>query len=247
VDEIGQLIERYGAKEVFDDTGVFPTGGWLHRFCRGMIQSGYHRKVILGCNMRFGALSLDEYRMMREAGFRFVLFGLESANQKTLERLNKGVSSEEMVKSCQDASRAGLDPHLTAMLGYPWEDERDALETLKLSRYLLRKRYAKTLQATVVIPYPGTPLFEECQRNGWLHTTDWDRYDMREPVMTTPMPAERVMALTRQVYQVAFHPEFITRELLSIRSWDDLKFIYRAARAVLGHLRDFADQRTKGQ
>jgi len=38
----------------------------------------------------------------------------------------------------------------------------DALKTLKLGRWLLKKGYAYTMQATVVIPYPGTPLFEDC-------------------------------------------------------------------------------------
>ena len=52
LDEIGILIEKYGVKEIMDDSGAFPTGSWLRTFCHGMIERGYHKKVILDCNMR---------------------------------------------------------------------------------------------------------------------------------------------------------------------------------------------------
>ena len=77
LDEVGMLIEKYQVKEIMDDTGCFPKGEWLKTFCEGMISRGYNKKVILDCNMRFGALSLEEYRLMKKAGFRLVLFGLE--------------------------------------------------------------------------------------------------------------------------------------------------------------------------
>src|SRR3989338_6034590 len=78
LDEIGQLIDDYSIKEIMDDTGTFPIGDWLRDFCRGMIERGYNRKVHIDCNMRFGALSLEDYELMKKAGFRLLLFGLES-------------------------------------------------------------------------------------------------------------------------------------------------------------------------
>ncbi|MBZ0253091.1 MAG: B12-binding domain-containing radical SAM protein, partial [Candidatus Methylomirabilis sp.] len=49
LDEIGYLIEEHGAEEIFDDTGTFPAGGWLKRFCEGMIDRGYHKKIVWTC------------------------------------------------------------------------------------------------------------------------------------------------------------------------------------------------------
>jgi radical SAM superfamily enzyme YgiQ (UPF0313 family) len=176
---------------------------------------------------------------MKEAGFRLLLFGLESANQGTLDRINKALTVEETVESCQTARAAGLYPHVTIMFGYPWESYEEALNTLRLGRYLLKKGYAYTVQATVVIPYPGTPLFEECRANGGLKTLDWNRYDMREPVMVTPMGDEQVMELVQGIYGVAFDPEFVWRKLLSVRDMDDVVYFWRAGMKVLGHLVDF--------
>jgi radical SAM superfamily enzyme YgiQ (UPF0313 family) len=204
-----------------------------------MIERGYNKRVALDCNMRFGALSFQDYELMKEAGFRLLLFGLESANQETLDRINKRLTVEEIVESCRMARAAGLYPHVTIMFGYPWETYEDALNTLNLGRHLLKKGWAYTVQATVVIPYPGTPLFEECKANGWLKTLDWDRYDMKEPVMVTPMRDEQVMGLVQGIYSVAFDPEFLFRKALTVRDLDDLRYFWRAGVKVVGHLRDF--------
>ena len=239
LDEVGILIEKYGIKEIMDDSGAFPVGEWLRTFCKGMIERGYNKKVIMDCNMRFCALSFEDYKLMRKAGFRFVLFGLESANQSTLDRIKKGEKIEAMIESCRLAKKAGLSPHVTIMFGYPWEDEEEIQNTVKLGRKLLQKGYAHTLQATVVVPYPGTPLYKECKENGWLQTEDYEEFDMRRPVMKTPVGDEKLKEAVQSVYKVAFNPEFLLRRLFSIRSVDDIKFFVRAAGKVIGHLTDF--------
>jgi radical SAM superfamily enzyme YgiQ (UPF0313 family) len=126
------------------------------------------------------------------------------------------------------------------MFGYPWETKDEALKTVNTARYLLKKGYAKTWQVTIVIPYPGTKLFEQAKQNGWLKTEDWDRYDMREPILKTPMKDEEVMEIVQGLYKVAFDPEFIVRKVVGIRSFKDLKFMFRGAKNILGHIRDFA-------
>jgi radical SAM superfamily enzyme YgiQ (UPF0313 family) len=239
LDEIGLLLDKYGVKEIMDDSGCFPVGDFLEEFCEGMIARGYHKRVRLDCNMRFGSLSQKTYKLMHKAGFRFVLYGLESANQKTLDKIDKGIKVEQIIESCRWASQARLSPHLTIMFGYPWEDENDIQRTVELGCNLMKKGYAHTLQSTIVIPYPGTPLFDQCRQNGWLVTTDWDCYDMRQPVMKTPVGEEKIKQAVQGVYKVAFSPQFIWHRLISIRDLDDLKFFYRGGKKVLGHLMDF--------
>ncbi|URA09696.1 B12-binding domain-containing radical SAM protein [Thermospira aquatica] len=244
LDEVGMLIEKYRVREIMDDTGTFPVGEWLESFCEGMIRRGYHKKVTFDCNMRLGkALTYDQMKLMKRANFRLVLVGIESANQTTLDRVKKGETIEEMVANVKLMRKAGLYPHITIMFGYPWETEEDAKRTLELGRELLIKNYAYTMQATVVVPYPGTPLFEECKRNGWLVTEDWDRYDMREPVMKTPMSEEVLMKYVQGLYSVAFHPGFLVRKILSIRDIEDVKYFWRAGMKVLGHILDFGEKK----
>lgn len=243
LDEIGGLIERYGIREVMDDTGTFPTGEWLKRFSKGMIERGYSKKISINCNMRFGALKKDDYRLMKQAGFRLLLFGLESANPATLARLNKGVRVDEIIESCRYAREAGLFPHITIMFGYPWESYVEALNTIKLGRWLLKKGLAWTVQATIVIPYPGTPLYEYCETEDLLLTRNWDEFDMRSPVIKTSYEVHEAMGLVKKIYSTAFSPEFLLRRFLAMRDADDLKYFIRAGGKVAGHLFDFMGSR----
>jgi radical SAM superfamily enzyme YgiQ (UPF0313 family) len=183
---------------------------------------------------------------MKKAGFRLLLYGLESANQKTLDRIKKKVKVEAIPQECRLAAKAGLFPHITIMFGYPWETYEDALNTFNLGKRLLTKGYAYTMQATLVVPYPGTRLFEECRLNDWLKTTDWDDYDMKRPVMRAPISDGQILSFVRNMYKVSYDPAFIARKLLSVRDFDDLKYYLRAAKKVSGHVFDFRNKRKPG-
>ncbi len=242
LDEIGMLIERYGVREIFDDTGTLPSGAWLERFCTGMIERGYHRKVRISCNMRFDYLTQERAALMRKAGFRLMKLGLESANQTTLDRLHKGTNTEDIERGCRIAKQAGLEVHLTVMVGYPWETRADAERTMILAHRLMREGYADMLQSTVTIPYPGTPLYREAAENEWLRfaADDYEQFDMSQPVLKTPdMSPEEVVEMCHSIYRAFLSPRYVLRYLLGIRSFADIKFIAKGARAVIGHLLDF--------
>ena len=238
VAEIESLVERYGVREIMDDSGSFPVGEWLETFCREMIRRGLNRKVRIDCNMRFGRLGPEAYRLMREAGFRLVLFGVESANQKTLDRFCKAITVEDVRRGAEWASKAGLDVHLTFMFGHAWEGPVEIENTVRLARELLAKGHAATLQCTLTIPYPGTPLFRELRDNGGLASLDWDDYDQRKAITKTPFATEDDIKLAiRRVYRGFLQPSALW--CLFRRNLFDLSFYWRGARRLFGHLSDF--------
>lgn len=240
LDEIGTILDLYPVREIFDDTGTFPIGSFLREFCRGMVERGYARDVYFSCNMRIDALRQPDYENMAQAGFRLIKLGIESANQATLDRIDKGTSVEDLVRGCKEAKRAGLSPHLTTMVGYPWETRDDARRTLDLARSLLGDGYADTIQATVVMPYPGTPLFAEAEREGWLkYGHDWAKYDMMRPVMHTPIADDELMSMAEELYGSFLSPRFVMRKILAVRAWEDVRYNAHAAKIALGHMIDF--------
>ena len=243
VDEIEMLVEKYGVKEIMDDSGSFPVGQWLTDFCNEMISRGLPKKVRIDCNMRFGRLSLDDYKLMRKAGFQFVLFGVESANQETLDRFCKCLKVEDVEKGAKWATEAGLDVHVTFMFGHAWEGPKEIANTVALARKLLAKGWAKTLQCTLTIPYPGTPLFKELKATGGLATLDWDEYDMRRAITKTPLASEdEIKCAIRKVYRGFLQPGALWH--LFRRNLFNFAFYYRGLRYLIGHLLDFRGRRT---
>jgi anaerobic magnesium-protoporphyrin IX monomethyl ester cyclase len=241
-DEIGLLIEKYEVKSVFDDTGCFPAGEWLRTFANLMIERGYNKKIQFSCNMRFGALKREDYRLMKKAGFKMLLFGIESGSQTTLDKLNKGTTIDGILNECKIPRKEGLEPHITIMVGYPWELRQEAIKTLAVAKMLMQKGWALTLQSTVVIPYPGSKLYAEALKNDWFRVdpTDYDRFDMKEPVMKTPdMTPEDIMKLCDEIYKVFLTPQYVLKQLVRIRSLKDVKYSVKGAIKVLGHVKDF--------
>ena len=240
VDEIEHLVKEYGVREIMDDSGSFPVGRFLEVFCEEMIRRGLNRKVRIDCNMRFGRLAAEDYRLMRKAGFRLVLFGVESANQVTLDRFVKALKVEDIEKGAKWASEAGLDVHLTFMFGHAWEGKAEIANTVKLARRMLARGYASTLQCTLTIPYPGTPLFKELEEAGALTSLDWDEYDMRRAITKAPLVTEdEIKCAIRDVYRGFLQPAALWRRLTSTRTLFDFSFYYRGVRSLLGHLFDF--------
>lgn len=240
-DEVKYVVDKYGIKEVFDDAGTFYNGEALKEFCKLMIDSGYNKKVVFSCNMRINALTKEHYDLMKKANFRFILYGLESANQESLDKIEKGLKVEEIEPCLKVAKEAGLEPHITVMLGYPWETEEMALKTISLSKELFKKGYVDTMQATIVIPYPGSKLYSFCKENDWfaVDPKDYESFDMRGPVMKVPFSQERLMELTQMLYSSFLTPQYIFRKIVSIRSLDDVKFLLYSAKKLIGHLLDF--------
>ncbi|MFA5025936.1 MAG: radical SAM protein [Candidatus Shapirobacteria bacterium] len=237
--EIEYLVSL-GIKEIFDDAGTLPIGPWLNNLCHQLIDKGLNKKVVIGCNMRFGALNQEQYNLMAEAGFRFILYGLESNNQKTLDHIDKNTKIADARKTLTMAKKAGLEPHITIMIGYPWESLADANNTLNAARALFKENLADSMQATIVIPYPGTPLFAECQKNKQLLSENWDDYDMRQPIMRSPISPEKQQKLVRELFYGILTPEFIWRKITSIRNLDDIKFLATYAVKYVQKLRDFS-------
>lgn len=241
IKEVEHLVNKYQVKEIMDDSGSFPDGEWMRDFCKQMIKRGLSKKVRFSCNMRFNAdLSEENYRLMGQAGFRFILYGLESASQDTLNKINKNSTIDLIEPALKMAKKAGLKPHLTVMVGYPWEEEEDMNKTLDLAENLFAKGLADTMQATVVIPYPGTPLFKYCQRNSLLKTENWDRYDMRETIMKTKISDEKLMRAIRSLYSHSIKtPRFLLNTLMQLNTLDGIKYVGFQGLKFLGKLREF--------
>jgi radical SAM superfamily enzyme YgiQ (UPF0313 family) len=171
-----------------------------------------------------------------------LLFGLESGSQRLRDEINKGVTVEEMVDSCRKAKEAGLTVHITIMFGYPNISKGEEFQTYRLARKLMEEGYADTLQSTLVVPYPGSRLCDMALEKGWLRFSpgEWEHWDISEPVLkSADMSPEEVKRLCDETYKLFLSPKYVLRRLLSIRSFEDLKFTFRGASKVLGHIRDF--------
>jgi anaerobic magnesium-protoporphyrin IX monomethyl ester cyclase len=243
LDEYERLINEYGVKEIFDDSGVWFRGQDARAFAQGIIDRGLHKKgCYFGFNTRFEYLDEETIKLLAEANFRFVLLGFEAADDETLQRLNKGYQMEHVDQCLEWLTKHGLHPHLTIMVGYHWQTQEQLDKTVAEVKRLMFSGMARTLQVTICTPLDYTPYHQECIREGVLLTDDYDDHDMSKVIVKTPIPHEAYYQAIREMYGISYHPKFILRQIRFLasgrkRDWQFLfTYGWRALRRVRQHV-----------
>jgi len=128
LEDIRALKARYGTSHiVLVDNSI--TVRSLREISRGLIENGL--EVNWSCYTRYTKSWNPEFcEQLSRSGCRSVWFGLESASQRVLEKMDKGTTvdvSKWVTRNCLDA---GIAVDLFCMVGFPTETSEEALETL---------------------------------------------------------------------------------------------------------------------
>jgi anaerobic magnesium-protoporphyrin IX monomethyl ester cyclase len=243
VDEYENLIKNYGVREIFDDSGVWYRGSDARNFAKEIIARKLHKKnCYFGFNTRFEYLDEETIKLLSKANFRFVLIGLESGSDFTLNKLKKGYTRETVVQTLKVLKKYNLHPHLTIMVGYYWETKEMLAETVNFVKELMFKGLARTLQVTLCTPLDYTPYHQECIDNKVLIAKHYQDHDMSKLIVKTPIPHEEYYKAVKEMYFIAFHPKFIFRQIMFLfkfhkRDWQFLlTYSIRAIRRVRQHV-----------
>ncbi|PUE29964.1 hypothetical protein B9Z39_00020 [Limnohabitans sp. JirII-29] len=68
---------------------------------------------------------------MAASGCKYILWGLESANQRILDLMGKGTQVEEVEQVLRDARAAGIHNHVYVICGFPTETPQEFADTLQ--------------------------------------------------------------------------------------------------------------------
>lgn len=107
--------------------------------------------------------SVEELKQLKELGLDLVYLGAESGSDKVLEKVNKGVTSSEMIKACDKLHAANVDISVMILSGLGGQElfNEHAIESARLINAINPKFFG--LLAVVV--QENTPLYEEMLQN----------------------------------------------------------------------------------
>ncbi len=100
---------------------------------KGPRPKGLLLSSLAGCT---GMAVVSILKKMKDAGCIGISFGFESANNHTLEYLNKGITVEESIKAIDICEKVGMNWSGGFMVGCPNETEEDIKKTLKFVRQI---------------------------------------------------------------------------------------------------------------
>lgn len=160
VDEIEYLHKDWGIREVFlqDDTFNLKRD-WCEEILRGIIRRGLNRRTVFRapCRANEKLVDLDLLKLMRQAGFWLIFYGVESGNQGMLDRMKKGLTLNEIRQAFNLTHEARIKTEAAFIVGLPGETEDTFGDTFEFCKEL-RPFWVGFSIAT---PFPGTSLFEE--------------------------------------------------------------------------------------
>ena len=100
--------------------------------------------------------TLDELKELRKLGVKIAYMGLETGDDVTLERVNKGADSKKMVEMGKKIRSAGIQLSITVLLGLAGR-ERSQIHAAETGRVLsaIDPEYVGALSLMLI---PGTPM-----------------------------------------------------------------------------------------
>jgi len=163
------------------------------------------------CNSRVDHVDRELLELFRRAGCWMIGFGIEAGVQRILDSMRKGVTVEQARAAVVASHAAGLQVTGHCVLGYPGETRADILQTIRFAREL----DLDFAQFYCAVPFPGSELYDDARRAGWIVSDDWSRFEQNFSVLNTPqIAAQEVMELRRLAYrQFYLRPRVVARAL----------------------------------
>ncbi len=227
VDEIEELINKYGAKGLYfeDDTFTLIPERVI-AICDEMIKRKI--KIPWSCLGRVDTVTEEMLKKMKQAGCYMIRFGVESSSPEILKQAKKGISLDDIKRALKLTKDAGIETYASYTLGLPGETKQTLEDTIDFAKKL-DSDYA---QFGIAMPYPGTEFFNEAEKNNWLRTRDWSEYEASEiSVVEYPnLTAQEISEGTKKAYRKFYlRPNYIFKRLFKVKSLNELKQLIRGA------------------
>lgn len=116
------------------------------------------RNIRIGweCLSRVDTIDKEIVQRMKKAGCIRMFFGIESGNDSVLRLMRKEITVRQALDAVQTTKNAGIQVGAFFILGYPGENQKTILDTVRFASSLP----LDYLSFTLPYPIPGTPLFD---------------------------------------------------------------------------------------
>ena len=197
VDEMEFVHQTYGVDQVtFYDDAFSVDRARVLQICKEL--HNRNLKLIWDCGTRVDMVDRELLKTMKDAGCIAVWMGVESGSEAVLNAMNKSIKLEQTRQAYKTAHDVGLMTIANVVLGFPGETEQTAKQTIRFVQQL----NPEDVGFYLATPYPGTPMYDQVVKNGWLRVTDFDKYDTAGPIFETPtMSMEKLAQLRYKAYQ----------------------------------------------
>jgi anaerobic magnesium-protoporphyrin IX monomethyl ester cyclase len=183
---IDVLVQQYGVKniKIADEMFVLHPKH-VHGICDRIIERGYDLNI--WAYARVDTVREGMLDKLKAAGFNWLAFGIEAANDRVRNDVQKGFGAELMFKTIERVKASDINIIGNYIFGLPEDDFETMQETLDLA-LSLNTEFGNFYSA---MAYPGSDLYQHALRAGWPLPDTWSGYS-QHAVNTLPLPTNYV-------------------------------------------------------
>jgi anaerobic magnesium-protoporphyrin IX monomethyl ester cyclase len=177
------LSSNFGAEFLWLTDDNFLLGPSADRLCDEIVSRGIDDDIMWFVQARCDEVVRhgNSLPRMRSAGNMWILTGAESDSEQILRDVKKGISPDQSRDAVRLMKKSGIFAQTTFIIGHR-EDTHKTLSDLR--------EFVDTIDPDLAIfmlltPFPGTDVYEEARRKGWIEDSNWANYDMVHSVMPT--------------------------------------------------------------
>lgn len=194
LEEINWLVEDFGVRSLWFHDDNFPVNRErVMAICDGISETGAALKW--ACCSHVKTIDRELLGAMKASGCVTIDFGVESGSDRILEGVNKHQTRQDIEKAFALVHEAGMTARAYLMVGCPGEDESTIDETIDL---IGRIKPRSSIGATILWLLPGTKVYEDAVRAGFINEKYWLESD-DVPYNLQEYPLERLEELRRRL------------------------------------------------
>ena len=188
VDQLEDLSRRYGVRNVKIADEMFVLNlKHVGALCDAIVERGLDLNI--WAYARVDTVRDEILDKLKAAGVNWLAFGIESANARVRDDVQKGFGQDLIFKTIGKVRAAGINVIGNYIFGLP-EDDLDTLqETLDLALEL----NCEFGNFYCAMAYPGSPLYRLALQEGWPLPATWGGYS-QHAVDTLPLPTKHLSA-----------------------------------------------------
>ena len=123
----------------------------------------------------------DVLPRLRRSGLKWMLLGVENSNPQTLESFKKGETPADAKMAVRLLQTNDIFAHAMIIIG----SRKDTHETIAQLKEFANHLDPDLAMFGILTPFPGTEIYTEAERNGWITDQNWSHYDMLHAIMPT--------------------------------------------------------------
>jgi anaerobic magnesium-protoporphyrin IX monomethyl ester cyclase len=244
-DEIEECITKYGIGEINFHDDILP----MRRertidLCREIQRRKLDVKWI--CMSRVNFVWEDAMEEMKKSGCKRIMFGLESGSNTILKNIKKNTTIERAFEAVEICKKVGIETMGSFMIGNIGETEDTIKETIQFAKDLK----LDIASFFVTIPYPGTELFSEAVKLGYMdREVNWEDFKTvgksLGPLNLPGLSAERMQYWqARALREFYLRPSMIYKRLSSVRSFEEVKSLARGVKLLVDISKNLLTRKT---